>query len=97
MAKVEAFLPGMSEVRDEIGKSERNYMNTLPQSEETVATNGALTSVDRCDSCGARAYVRVKLATGELLFCAHHAHEVESKLKPKALEWVDESAELIKK
>ena len=94
---MEAFLPGMSEVRDEIGKSERNYMNTLPQSEEAFATNSTLTSVDRCDSCGARAYVRVKLATGELLFCAHHANEVESKLKPKALEWVDESAELIKK
>lgn len=33
-----------------------------------------LTALDRCDACGAQAYVRVTLASGsELLFCAHHA------------------------
>jgi hypothetical protein len=32
-----------------------------------------LTAADRCDRCGARAYIRVHLpAGGELLFCAHH-------------------------
>ena len=34
---------------------------------------GALTAVDRCDRCGAQAYVRALLPNGlELLFCAHH-------------------------
>ncbi|GAA3639592.1 hypothetical protein GCM10022223_68310 [Kineosporia mesophila] len=34
-----------------------------------------LTAADRCDRCGARAYMRVTLpAGGELLFCAHHGH-----------------------
>lgn len=36
----------------------------------------ALTNADRCDRCGARAYVRAVLhAGGELLFCAHHGRE----------------------
>ena len=32
----------------------------------------SLTALDRCDSCGAQAYVRVTLASGDLLFGAHH-------------------------
>lgn len=32
-----------------------------------------LTALDRCDSCGAKAWVRVVLAGSELFFCAHHA------------------------
>jgi hypothetical protein len=32
-----------------------------------------LTTIDRCDRCGAQAYVRVLLPSRlELLFCAHH-------------------------
>lgn len=54
-----------------------------------------LTAADRCDACGAQAYVRVKLATGELLFCAHHATENRAKLEPVALEWHDETAKLL--
>ena len=29
--------------------------------------------MDRCDSCGAKAWVRAVLGGSELLFCAHHA------------------------
>ena len=37
-----------------------------------IATE-TLTAADRCDSCGARAYIRVLLPRGgELMFCAHH-------------------------
>jgi hypothetical protein len=54
-----------------------------------------LTALDRCDSCGAQAYVRVTLASGELLFCAHHAAEFKDKLQPTALAWHDESARLL--
>ena len=39
-----------------------------------------LTAHDRCDSCGAQAYVRVTLETGELLFCAHHGAKYKEKL-----------------
>ena len=53
-----------------------------------------LTALDRCDSCGAQAYVRVTLASGELLFCAHHGAAVRAKLEPQAIEWHDESDRL---
>lgn len=54
-----------------------------------------LTSADRCDACGAQAYVRVELATGELLFCLHHSNENKAKLEPIAISWHDESARLL--
>jgi hypothetical protein len=52
-----------------------------------------LTAVDRCDSCGAQAYVQVWLAPdgAELLFCAHHAHQYEDKLRDIAIAIHDES------
>lgn len=34
-----------------------------------------LTALDRCDSCGARAWVRAVMGSSELLFCAHHAKQ----------------------
>lgn len=38
--------------------------------------NVPLTALDRCDSCGAQAYIRVGTPKGgELLFCAHHANK----------------------
>ena len=40
-----------------------------------------LTAADRCDSCGAQAYVRATMPGGsELLFCAHHATKHREKL-----------------
>jgi hypothetical protein len=55
-----------------------------------------LTAVDRCDRCGAQAYVRVVLEAsgGELQFCAHHARAVESTLRPLASVWHDETSRL---
>ncbi len=53
-----------------------------------------LTAADRCDRCGAQAFVRVLLTSGDLLFCAHHAKAYEDKLKPTAVDWVDETAAL---
>ena len=55
-----------------------------------------LTASDRCDSCGAQAYVRVVLESGgELLFCAHHASANEEKLRPMASLWQDERDRLV--
>ncbi len=53
-----------------------------------------LTALDRCDSCGAQAYVRVTMATGELYFCAHHGTRFKEKLSGTALAWHDESSRL---
>ena len=38
--------------------------------------------------------MRVTLASGELLFCAHHGAKFKDKLSATALEWHDESARL---
>ena len=55
----------------------------------------ALTAADRCDRCGAQAYLRVELQTGgELLFCAHHAREHGDKLREIAVNVVDETHKL---
>ena len=54
-----------------------------------------LTAADRCDRCGAQAYLRVTLPSGgELLFCAHNARAYEDKLKQVALNIHDETAKL---
>lgn len=58
----------------------------------TVIEDAALTAADRCDRCGAQAYMRVTLASGmDLLFCAHHGKEHADKLKQVALKIHDES------
>lgn len=61
---------------------------------DTAAMPRELNALDRCDLCGAQAYIRAVLATGELLFCAHHAREHEMKLKPVSSLWQDESHKL---
>ncbi|WP_345893813.1 hypothetical protein [Nocardioides sp. TF02-7] len=54
-----------------------------------------MTAEDRCDRCGAQAYLRVELASGgELLFCAHHAREHGEKLKQVAVAVHDETHKL---
>lgn len=42
-----------------------------------VESMQGMTAQDRCDRCGAQAYVEVALAEdmGTLLFCAHHADQ----------------------
>ena len=60
-----------------------------------VAPSTPLTAVDRCDRCGAQAYLRVELAGGgELLFCAHHAREHGDKLREIAVNVHDETDRL---
>ncbi len=60
-----------------------------------VAPSPPFTALDRCDRCGAQAYVRVELSTGgELLFCAHHAREHADKLQQVAASIQDETGSL---
>jgi hypothetical protein len=56
---------------------------------------GALTAMDRCDRCGAQAYVRAMLPDGlELLFCAHHNRQHSSALTKIAVGIHDETERL---
>jgi len=54
-----------------------------------------LSAADRCDRCGARAYLRAVLPSGStLLFCAHHAREHSAALRAVAVEFQDETGRL---
>ncbi len=61
----------------------------------TVIEKTALTAADRCDRCGAKAYLRVVLPSGgELFFCAHHGQKHEKKLREVALHIDDQTDQL---
>jgi hypothetical protein len=69
--------------------------NGRPHVTTAVARDAALTAADRCDRCGAQAYLRVELpGGGELLFCAHHARKHGDKLSEVALNIHDETDRL---
>jgi len=58
----------------------------------TTLTPSPLTASDRCDRCGAQAYVRVVLTSGgELLFCGHHARKHLPALESLAVSIQDET------
>jgi hypothetical protein len=60
-----------------------------------LASAKSLTAVDRCDRCGAQAYVRVLLPScQELLFCAHHNRQHAADLAKVAAEIRDETERL---
>jgi hypothetical protein len=72
------------------------HSKTFKEARPTVSTSviegAALNAADRCDRCGAQAYVRVTLNSGfDLLFCAHHSKEHADRLRQVALEIHDES------
>ena len=50
-------------------------MNTLII-EETKPKQWQLTSMDRCDSCDAQAYVKISGIPGDLTFCGHHYNKI---------------------
>lgn len=61
----------------------------------TTVAAGPLTAADRCDRCGAQAYVRATMESGfDLLLCAHHFRENENRLREIAVEIHDESTRL---
>ena len=61
-----------------------------------LASHPPLTAADRCDRCGAQAYIRATMPSGgELLFCAHHGHAHETKLREIAAQIHDDSSQLV--
>lgn len=61
----------------------------------TTTQSSPMTAADRCDRCGAQAYVRVVLPSGELLFCAHHARRHASAFADVAVLVQDETDRLL--
>jgi hypothetical protein len=65
-------------------------------SEQVLLETTPLNALDRCDRCGAQAYVRAQLASGgELMFCAHHGKEYAEKLAAIAVKIQDETNRLV--
>jgi hypothetical protein len=58
--------------------------------EETVVESNTLTAHDRCDLCGAQAYLSVWFGENDLFMCSHHFNEAEVKIREKATKVVDE-------
>jgi hypothetical protein len=59
--------------------SQEITVEATPAEQESRET---LTALDRCDVCGAQAYIRVELASGDLIFCSHHGNEKKAQLEP---------------
>lgn len=71
-----------------------------PVAEEKVQES-ILKVADRCDKCGAQAFVLVKGSTGDLMFCGHHYEKIMNnpdaytKMMSFMLEIIDERHKLI--
>ncbi|ACV09078.1 hypothetical protein Jden_1426 [Jonesia denitrificans DSM 20603] len=72
----------------------RQWLDDDMSETTTTPRKDTLTAADRCDRCGAQAYVRVVLSAGELLFCAHHARNHLPQLEDVAREIHDETDRL---
>jgi ribosomal protein L37E len=80
-------------------KTDQDTDDAQPRREGDVtsalASHPPLTAADRCDRCGAQAYIRVTMPSGsELLFCAHHGHANEDRLRALAAKIQDDSSQL---
>jgi transcription elongation factor Elf1 len=73
-------------------------LSTLAKSElpEGDHKNSVLDARYRCDKCGAQAYVRTTLNSGnDLYWCGHHADAYELALLPYVKDWYSERNRLI--
>ena len=60
----------------------------------STLTQPSLTIDDRCDRCGAQAFVRAVFVSGELTFCGHHGRELRVPLQREAI-LVEDGTDLI--
>jgi hypothetical protein len=58
---------------------------------DSVAKHRALTGFDRCDRCGAEAFVLADFFGSELTFCGHHGREYEEQLVIQGFSISDET------
>ena len=53
-------------------------------------TERVLKVADRCDYCGAQAFVLAKFGAGDLMFCGHHFADFEINIREQSFEVIDE-------
>jgi hypothetical protein len=67
----------------------------------TTSDSPILSQQDRCDLCGAQAYVLVRGMSGELMFCSHDYNDIvmsdsgKQKIEAFSFETIDERDKLI--
>lgn len=67
--------------------------DTIAEAEvEAPSQIPTLTTADRCDLCGSRAYVQVTFSTGDLLFCGHHSKKFATKIEETGTIKVDDTS-----
>lgn len=90
------MIPGSRKVHVMSGGRFWTRREESTSAEAVSAPAWLLTAVDRCDRCGAQAYVRVLFpGRRELLFCAHHNRQHAAALAKIAVEIQDETTRLI--
>jgi hypothetical protein len=82
----------MEPVLAEVGPSEGATQVERPLSD-------TLNNSDRCDACGAQAFVWINMPNSKagLLYCSHHFNKYEVKLREHAIDIVDERYKINKK
>ena len=64
----------------------------VEETEKARPLSDVLNNADRCDSCGAQAFVWVNMPNSQsgLLYCSHHFNKYEVKLRELAIDIFDE-------
>ena len=76
---------------------EQRQANRGPSASRGLARTWPMNAMDRCDRCGAQAYVRVLFhGRQELLFCAHHYRQHAPALARSAVAIQDETHRLVR-
>jgi transcription elongation factor Elf1 len=65
-------------------------VNKMPETKTKKQEEKVLKIADRCDRCGAQAFVLATGVSGELLFCGHHYHKYEYAITQWAYKIVNE-------
>lgn len=63
----------------------------MSKTQEQEKVEELLKQSDRCDRCGAQAFILAKGLNGELMFCNHHFTAHKDKISEWAFEIIDES------
>jgi Holliday junction resolvase len=62
----------------------------MPETKVKKQEDKVLKIADRCDRCGAQAFVLATGVSGELMFCGHHYHKYEYAITQWAYKIVNE-------
>lgn len=67
-------------------------IDTQDDAEVVVSLSNVLNNADRCDQCGAQAFVWVNMPDSQtgLLYCGHHFARNEAGLRKVAIDFIDE-------